>query len=175
MSLLSYVASYGEVRVLLGVSEDELDDTMLSYTVFRRSLEEGLNEIDEALTKATGTLIAQFKTVSAIANASRTAAQQRFFDNVQVYASYHVASDLADSLPQFSPKTISDGKAMVQRHADSPYKIVIDGVRIGKARALARLKRAYATQLGDTPVSSVVTPIAALYISSPDADPVTGT
>lgn len=174
MSLLTYVASYDEVRALLGVSDDELPDSTLALRVFYRSLEEGFNEVDETVSEATGTLLAQFKTVSAIAHAARTAVQQRFFDNVQSYSSYHVASDLADSLPQFSPKTISDGKAMVQRHSDSPYKLTIDGVRLGKARALARLKRAYAVQLGDTAPSSVASPVSVLLISNPDNDPVTG-
>lgn len=174
MLLTDYVPAYEEIRALLGVSDEELADGTLGLRVFLRSLEEGLNEIDDSLTKPAGSLLAQFKTVAKIANETRTATQQRFFEAVQTYATYHVAADLTVTLPQFSPKTISDGKAMVQRHADSPYKVTIDGVLAGKSRALSRLKNAYQIQLGETPTSVITSLPAVLVISAPDTDTVTG-
>lgn len=175
MSLTTYVPEFHDVRALLGVSDDELSDTTIGLRVFYRSLIESFNEIDEELEQTSGTLVSEFAEVAQIANASRTADQQRFFENVQSYASFYVANDIAPSLPQFSPKTITDGKAMIQRHADSPYKVTQEALTRGLARALSRLKRAYQTQLGQTPSSSAIEPSSIFEIGVPDADPVLGT
>jgi hypothetical protein len=175
MSLLTYVASYEEVRALLGVEDEELPDARISLRVFLRSLEEGLNEIDISVSKASGTLRTEFLEVSQIANETRTAEERRLFDNVQAYCAYHVACDIAGALPQFSPKTITDGKAMVQRHADSPYKMVLAALESGKSKALSRLVRAYSDYLVETLTPSTSEPISYFVVSTPDSDPVTGT
>lgn len=174
MQMLDYIPSYDEVRALLGVNDEELADRTIGLRVYVLSFEESLNELDESMSKSSGALRSQFDTVRKIAQASRTAVQQRFFDNVQSYATYHVADDLVSTLPQFSPKTITDGKAMVMRHADAPYQKVIEGVRAGKARAVGRLKRAYQGQLGEAVTTSVVTPASPLRVSTLGVDPVTG-
>lgn len=175
MALLDYVASYDDIRALLGVSDDEIDNATLGLILFARSLDEGFNDLDDSLGQPAGTLASYYSGIASVAEASRTAAQKRFFANVQTYAAFHVAGDLVDTLPQFSPKTISDGKAMVQRHADGPYKITIDGVRLGKARALSRLSRAFQTILGQATTGGTGSVIVGLVISSPTSDPVTGT
>jgi len=172
MSLLTYVSSYEDIRALLGVSSDELADSTMELRVFERSMIEGFYDIDITLDLAQGTVLAAFAVVSAIANASRTSNQQSLFANVQSYATYYVAGDLASTLPQFSPKTITDGKAMVQRHADSGYRDTLAGIAIGKARAGSRLKRAYTLSVGGTVTAATV--FDGLLISVPDSDPVTG-
>jgi len=167
ITLSAYIPDYSEVRALLGVSEDELEDKTIGLRVFLRSLEETLNEISE-------NLIDQFIAVIAIAAVDRSSAQARFHNAVQTFATYHVAADLSESLAQFSPKTISDGKAMVQRHADSPYKVTIDGILRGRTLALNRLKSAFIIVQGGT--SGTTIPVfSGLAVSTPTADPVTGT
>ena len=173
MSLLTYVESYADIRALLGVSDDELADATLALRVYLLSLQEGFNEVDDTLAQASGTLLAQYTSVAAIAEVSRTAAQQRFYNNVRAYSTYYVAADCADTLPMFSPRTITDGKAMVQRHADSPYKDTVAAIKAGKVRALARLQRAMTVLLGGTADSSTAVSLSTYFlVSEPTTDPV---
>lgn len=164
MSVLTYIPSFEDVRALLGVEDEELPDSRIGLKVFFWSLEEALGNIHVDLKQ-------EYLDIVQIATASRSAAQARLFSTVQTYAAYHVAFDLCNALPQFSPKTISDGKAFVQRHADSPYKVTIDSLSKGLARALANLVEAYASVGGPT-----VTPATSktiLWVSSPSVDVVT--
>lgn len=163
MAITSYT-SYDEVRAVLGVSTDELEDATLALTLYDYGLQAELNEISANLS-------ADFATVSGIDFTSRTTVQQWFFQTTQVFAAYSVARQAGSGLPLFGPKDISDGKATVSRFADAPYKAVLARVDSEYNKARTRLESAYASFN-----SSTSTPIARSYFkaSGLTTDPVTG-
>lgn len=165
MRLPSYVPSLSDIRALLGVSVDELEDETICLLVYERNLEESLIDIDEDI-------IDDYQAVVATATASRTKEQRRFFNAFQTYATYHVADDLTGALPQFSPKVIGDSKAQMQRHANDPYLLTTEAVKRGLALASARLKSAYAVLNGGSAAERTTVPV--IVASTPSADPVTG-
>jgi hypothetical protein len=164
-SILTYIESYADVRALLGVSSDELEDEVISVSVFVRVLEQDLKALDFGLHST-------YLEAAVKLPQSRSAAEVGLFEAVQTYATFHVAEQLCTSLPQFSPKTISDGKAFAQRHADAPYKVTMDGVAKGKALALENLKRIYGDLYGSSYAARVA--FSGMRISTPTSDPVTG-
>lgn len=142
MGLLTYITSFDDVRGLLGVDSEELTDTTLSLRVFSRSLEETLRELGESVDPVYD-LLEDYRVVVAVAVLSRNASQKSFFEKVQSFSAYCVADDAGSAIPLGIPKMISDSKATMQRHADSPYKLTLERISAGKARSLGRLKKAY--------------------------------
>lgn len=163
MAITSYT-SYDEVRAVLGVSTDELEDSTLALALYDYGLQAELKDIGPGLP-------ADFAIVSAIAEGSRTTAEQWFFQNTKLFAAYAVAKQLGTALPLFGPKDISDGKATVSRFADSPYREVLKRVEREYGAAKTRLESAYAQYN-----SSSNTPVSRNYLmaSSLSTDPVTG-
>lgn len=164
MSLSNYVPDLDDIRALLGVSVEELENDTISLRVYERNLEESLIDLDPEM-------IGDYQEVESIEAPSRTEAQRRFFNALQSYATYHVAVDLAGALPQFSPRLISDSKASVQRHND-PYQKTIEAVERGFAKATERLKQRYGA-LKERAVAEITT-VPVFVASVPTADPVTG-
>ena len=163
MAITSYT-SYDEVRAVLGVSTDELEDSTLALPLYDYGLQAELNDIS-------ATLAADFTEVLAIASQSRTAVQAWFYQTTKLFATYSVARQLCSALPLFGPKDISDGKATVSRFADSPYRTVIKAVQDGLNTARLRLESAHA-QLNSS--SSKVVTQSYLLASALGTDPVTG-
>lgn len=165
MATLTTYTSYDEVRAALGVAPKELEDTTLALPLYVDYL---LGELDDV----NAGIVDEFTTVAAIAEISRTAAQQRFYLAVRLFATYSTAKQLTGSLSMFGPKDIGDGKALVSRFADSPYRQVIASVQKEYERLRSRLEAAYAA-LASTSVS--VGTRTYLSVVSPSSDPVTGT
>lgn len=164
MAITSYT-SFDEVRAVLGVSSDELEDATLALPMYDYGLQAELNDIS-------ATLSADFAAVLAIATQSRTAVQSWFYQTTKLFATYSVARQLCSGLPLFGPKDISDGKATVSRFADSPYRTVVKAVNDEFNKARLRLEAALA-QLNS---SSSATVTRTYFLASPLAtDPVTGT
>lgn len=130
------LTTYDDVRAVLGVTVDELEDSTLTLELYANHLDMELEDIAAALP-------AQYTTVAAIAENLRTAAQQKFYRLTRLFATYSVARQLISGLPMFGPKDISDGKALVSRFADSPYTRVADEVRAEYDRLLIALGKAY--------------------------------
>lgn len=161
--LIDYT-TYNDIRSALGVSTDELEDVTLLLEVHDNHLQFELEEVNANLASA-------YATVVAIASASRTAAQAKLYRATRLFATLAVANSLAGSLPMFGPKDISDGKAMVSRFADAPYKAVIKSVQGQYEVNRDRVKQAYA-ELNLS--SSVSTARSYLSAARPVADPVVG-
>lgn len=163
MPLTDYT-TYAEVRAALGTNVEEIDDPTLALPMYERGLVADLEDIKSALP-------GDYTTVAAIDEGARTVAQQAFYTAVQLFAPYSVAAQLASSLPLFSPKQVSDGKAGFSRYADSPYKTAIENAKKLFDRYRARLADKYAAMqsttdtLGLRPFFSTV---------SPTVDPVVG-
>lgn len=163
MALLTYT-TYDDIRAALGVSSDEIEDATLSLSLYELNLTSEFEDIDLTLEET-------YATVAALS--SRTAVQDRFLQATRLFSTYAVAYQAATSLPLFSPKDISDGKATVSRYADSPYKEVIKRLEQLYGRYKARLEAAFSdATAGDAP-SIVSRPY--FNVAVPDSDPVTGT
>lgn len=152
-----------EVRAVLGVSDEELEDATLDLKVFTDQLELELSDIDS-------TLPALLDSILATPVLSRTAAQTKVFTVANMFSAYAVAKTLLTSLPLFSPKKVTDGRAEFERFAD-PFEAVRNGVNAGYVSIRARLQAALALLSGYTPPAAI-TPI--FTVAAPLAvDPVT--
>jgi len=162
---LADYTSYDEVRVVLGISSDELTDAQLDLDIVGQSLLMELLSISAALP-------AGYATVLAIAEAARTAAETNLYVAVKVFAPYAAARPLLPGLPLLAPKDITDGKAGVTRFSSQPYAETIRQVNAGFDRARAVLVQAFGAYS-----SSSVVATARPYMSvvAPASDPVTGT
>lgn len=164
MALIDYT-SFDDVRAALGVSEDELEDTTLSLDLYEFGLNEDLDDISTSLRSS-------FATVSQKAESERSVNEIRFFESVKMFATYSVARHLTVSLPLFSPKEITDGKAAAVRYAQDPYKKVIENIEARFERGRNRVAEALAA-LNSTSTSSRV-PRIFFAKATPATDPVTG-
>jgi hypothetical protein len=147
------------------VNVDELADTTLGLQLYAVSFTIELETIGD-------TLPADFATIAAKDEGARSTIEQKVFNGVSAFAPYAIALQLASSLPLFSPKQVTDGKAGFSRYADSPYKASIERCE----REYQRFKAYLQTQYGSYKSSGTVVDVRSpLTISSPTSDPVTGT
>lgn len=156
--------SHDEVRATLGVSDEELEDATLDLKVFTDQLELELMDISP-------TLPATLYTIEAIPEASRTAVQAKLFIVANIFCSYAYARVLLTSLPLFSPKRITDGRAEVERHINL-MDDVKDGIHAGYSALRTRLQAALAA-LGSgytPPVATTVVFTASVGLA---VDPIT--
>ncbi len=163
MAITDYT-SYAEIRGVLGVSDDELEDTTLSLDVFADNLVMELEGISTSLPD-------EYATVSDILEDDRTAVQQRFYRLTRLFSTYAVGKQLGSSLPMFGPKDITDGKASISRFADSPYRTVQKEIRDKYDDLRAKLAEAYATLSYSTATVTRRVMMAGVSLST---DPVTG-
>lgn len=164
--LLSDFTTFEEVRATLGVSDVELPDSTLLLALYATSLSIELRQVGS-------TLAADYQTIKAIPEGTRSAAQQDVFDAVNVFAPYAIAVQLASSLPLFSPKAVSDGKATMTRYSDSPYKVAIERCKAEYDRWKAYLVEKYGVF---KPAAAVAFALPVFFrAASPDSNPVTGT
>jgi hypothetical protein len=164
MQQLTDFTTYDEVRASLGTNPDELADVTLALPLYARGLVADLEDIAALLPT-------DYATVLAINEGTRTAKEQALVDAVQLFAPYSVAAQLSSSLPLFSPKQVTDGKAGFSRYADSPYKTSIDNAKKMFDRFRARLVVKYADYKSASS-TAIVRPYGGGV--SPTSDPVTG-
>lgn len=164
---LTDFTTYDDIRAALGVSSEEIEDATISLPVYEFSLQGELEDVDSTLN-----LILDFATVVEIAPGLRTAAQSRFFQATYLFATYAVARHLTSSLPLFSPKEVTDGKASVVRYAQDPYERTIERVEKLYEKQRVKLAEAYAA----FKTTSVAAPVRRVFFvtSAIATDPVTG-
>lgn len=119
MALTTYT-TYDEVRATLGVSKTELADSVLSLTQWDMLVTLGLEDVNLGIPTL-------YATVAALPTISRSTAEQRFYDLTRLYACYELALNLLVSLPMFSVKSLTDGRAEFGRQNDA-HSDVRDGV-----------------------------------------------
>lgn len=108
--------TYGEVRAVCGVSIKEVSDTELGLEIHTNALELALDAVtlpDEA--PGPGPLKTTFTTIGAIAEGSRTTAQQKLYNLTRLYSTYAVAAIVARAMAMLAPKTVTDSKASLTR------------------------------------------------------------
>jgi len=163
MSIKSYTTE-DDVRAILGVSADEIGDETLALELYESNLVLELEDVN-------ANLQTDYFVVTAIAPSSRTATQSKLHRVLRLFSAYVVARQLISSLPLFGPKEISDGKAVVSRFSDSPYKETIKEVRTQYDKFRVALTVAYGEYktTGSTAYTRTY-----LSVVSPSTDPVTG-
>jgi len=161
MLILSDFFAPEEVRAVLGVSDLEFEDDVLDLELYPRHLEIELAQIGQ-------NLAADFVTASAAP--SPTATDLQLVALTKQFSLYCIAALVAESMPNFSPRNISDGKGGFIRHSDS-YKEVLARVGNRLQQAGERLKTAYTAYVGSS--AAVVLPTF-MAVSTPGYDPVTG-
>ncbi len=165
MITLTQYAAYESIRAALGVPVKELPDTVLDVDLYAFFVQTEVDSIDSGLRT-------DFESINAIAPSSRTETQQGLWDAVRVFSAYAASVKCIDSLPQFSPKTITDGKAAVTRYSDSPYKFTAIEVRKSYLAAKKILKDLYEEFIGGDASGSTLLPV--MGVGVPSYDPVTG-
>lgn len=164
MAALTDYTSYDEVRAVLGVSNDEIDDATLGLGVYSLNLLAEFEDIAEALPE-------DFAVVDALEAATRTENQRKFWNAAQLFAPYAVGKQLATSLPLFAPKSITDGKSGFTRFSDSPFKTAIESCLKQYSANRQRLVEAYGTFKN---TSSILSARPYFSVVSLATDPVTG-
>ena len=115
MTTLTDFASYDEIRAVLGVSDEELEDGTLALPMYLKLLQMEFGDLNADLES-------KYLDVKALTNP--TAKEQKLLDVVSVFSAYAIAFHLLTSMPLFAPKQITDGRASTDRIAD-PF----EGVR----------------------------------------------
>lgn len=157
---ITQFTSYDEVRAVLGLPAKELPDATLALPLYGKILKSNLVAIGASIVTDYATAKASYTTTAEI----------NFCDAFELFALYDVAWSVCDALPSLSPRTITDGKAMLQRQLDS-YKPVLDAVQARRSLHSEALKSAYAVVGGAVGATYTVSLFA---VSTPDTDPVTG-
>ena len=161
--MLTTYTSHDEVRAVLGVSVKDLDDSTLALPLYERNLTLEFAEVDT-------TLKSSYATIAGLPEGSRTAAEQTFYEVVQVYSAYSISRQLLTSLPYFALQRVTDGRAEGERENEA-FKDVKDSINATFNILAARL-RTYYSALGnsltarETRIHAVATGLA--------SDPVTG-
>lgn len=161
MALADYTTN-NAIRLLLGVSDDELEDDMLAEQTVLDNLQIELADIDAGLDAAYQ---------AALAAAPQAPAQLDLCAKVRLFTTSAVAIQFLPSLPLLAPRTITHDKDMTQRNLDA-YKDTQARVRDAYDRYKLRLQQAYVAYQGqkvNTPTLRVM-----LAAGNPASDPVTG-
>ena len=120
MALVEFT-THDDIRAALGVSNDELEDSTISLSIYEFNLKKELRELSPVASSV-------YATAAALPEGGRTAEQTQYFESVRLFATYAVAKHLCSALPLFSPKEKSDGKASAARYSTDPYKTTIASV-----------------------------------------------
>lgn len=160
MTTLTDLTSAVEQRALLGVSDKELLDATVSLPVYWKAVKAELNTVS-------ATLLATYEALPAN---GLTDAQLRFQEAVELFAALSAALMIAVSLPQFSARTVSDGKAMMQRQLDAPAQ-TLENLR--QRHGVAREELSLALKaLSATSRTAFTLPIGIATLGA--TDPITG-
>lgn len=163
--LLTDYTTYGDVRAVLGVTEDDLEDTTLSLDVYVFGLEQ---ELDDMVPSP----IVKYAAITAVDASQRTEAQARFYRAMRVFCTYATAKLLLTSLPMFGAKEHSDGKASSSRFSLDPYRETIKRIESDYEKAYNRLQVAL-QGVGES-LNLRDTGVVGFIVSSPSSNPVTG-
>lgn len=140
--MLTEFTDSDRIRAVVGVSDHELPDDVLTSPDFETLIALDLDDV------ASG-LLDEFRVVSAILYPSRTFSQQRFFDVTQLFCTYSVAKQLLTPLGYLAERRLQDGRAMKERVED-PFSTTRDGVNAMYSSLRIKLSAAFVTATGGT-------------------------
>lgn len=163
--MLTDYTTFDEIRAILSVTDEELEDDHLALPLF-------MVEMDEKFRELSPDILPLYQTYHAAGASTLTADQLRFYNLTRMAAAYAVAIHLLDSYDMLAVQTVKDARAEFARF-EKPFDRIGPAVRATWAKAKARLLAAYnlvaATPVGvSTPVRSFTT------FAGIASDPVTG-
>ena len=103
---LDLFTSYPEVRAVLGVSDEELEDITLALPMYSLKLQMELEEVYVGLYD----LYITTRDLPVV-----SPAEQKLLNVVQVFSAYAVSKSLLASSTLFAPQKITDGRAGMER------------------------------------------------------------
>ena len=163
--MITQYTDYDTIRALLGVGRFEVKDETLALSIYENQF---LLEL-EGIAVAART---EYDRIKAIAAASRTTNEARYFLLVNMFAGYCVAKQLLSTASMFAPKSYTDGRATMIR-AEDPYEAQRNGVDAGFADLRSRISTLLLILV---PTAGVVPVPVVTFISSVSTatNPVTG-
>ena len=115
MALLSQLTTPADIRAVFGVSEIELPDAVLNLPMYDVLWDMSLSEIHVELPALIDLLLEK----EASAPDTMTRYEKQLLGTVRVFSAYAISKDLLANAKLFTPKRITDGRAEVERFADS--------------------------------------------------------
>lgn len=161
MATIHDFMSLDEPRAILGVSDEELENTTLELPLYMRELSMDLEDLHTGLEQTY---------LDILALPTRTKVAQKLLDVVQVYSAYATSKTLLTSLSLFAPKQVTDGRATTDRETD-PFSSVREGVTSTLEKMKARVLKAVATLGGQVAPKTTRTYFGAAALA---INPVTG-
>lgn len=152
---------YKAVRALLGVAVKELPDDILAEDIYKDMLSLEMAEVSDSVIDDYLTAVSE-----------TTAAAKAFASAFNIFAAYAMASFCLAGMPQFSPKSITDGKGGFSRYAESPFKETVAKITSGLAQYKRRLQEKYGDYSGTA--AETQAPATLFAASTLDTDPITG-
>lgn len=162
--MIADYTSATSIRALLGVSLKELPDSIILDTFFWLALQAELHRI-------CATISVDYHAAIELADTDDDAG--RFSGAVSLFATYAVARSCMIAMPQFAPRSVTDGKAGFIRHTSTSFDQAMARFDVEYARARAALLAAYATYLPNALLTAKVTR-SFVEVSTLASDPVTG-
>ena len=153
---------FDSVRAALGLSAKELPNSVFESAHFNDRLLLDLSDLSDEI-------VDDYET----ATAESTVAATNFVAAFNLFAVYSYADYCASGLPQFSPRSVTDGKAGFTRFADSPYKTTLTKIHQNIGRYRRVLAEKYAIWKG-VPLPAPTAPPRPFTASPLAIDPVTG-
>ena len=148
------VTSTDEVRSVLGLSDSELPDEVITQRVYKMEVLTALTLVDSRLVDECD---------------QRLLAKPSLKDTLGIFALYCIANRLCDALPLIAARTLSDNKATFQRF-DIDIQSVAESIRQRYATSTKALQEALADSVETKEVR-----VPTLFGSgSPNYDRVTG-
>lgn len=155
--------SYDDIRGVLSVTDEELEDGTLALPNFESQLFEQMREVAPGL---------QQLYLDTLQVANQSAEEARLVRLTRVFSTYAVCVQLLDALPLLAIKSDQDARAQYERF-EKPFERVEPAVRAAFEVAKRRLLDAY-NDVATTPVNRV-SPVITMFTSTGLAtDPVTG-
>lgn len=147
MALEPYTSA-DQVRSVLGVSTDELSDLTLGLPIYSQHLAYVLDSVNSSVRTT-------FLTIEGIDVGSRSAAQVKYYDAVCLYSTYCSALQVGQGLYLAAPKSISDGKAVMSRFSEAPFKQLLDGLQASVNKYLDYLNDAISELAGGSATTTI--------------------
>lgn len=152
MALTDYTTP-NDVRAALGVSKTEINDAAISTLMHESIILEAMDSVHELVHT-------RYQEIKNLVEANRTKEQVKFFRTAQLFNTYALADHLTRSLPMFSVRSITDGKAEFTR-ASKALEIALEQLQgmfaVFKYRLGLALNALEGTQVIDTSYSAIVT------------------
>lgn len=124
-----------EIRAVLSVTDEELEDDHLNLPLFTLELSEKFRELSVNIE-------ALYLTYHAAGTATLSPNQLRFYNLSRLFATYSVAVHLLDSYDLLAVQTVKDARAEFARF-EKPFERVGAAIRASWEKARLRLTQAY--------------------------------